>query len=204
MDRLPPTRRPPAIAMAIIGLALVSAGVSGKLALDAWSRGIALPPDLTQVASELQMWSQLGCAVLTLVWLPGGLRQVRRAGAEGLSVGPVGAVLWWFVPLANLVMPVKAVSELRKAAIDPRDWQAVGGSPTIWLWWLFWVLSGIANAAFFRASLSDDADLATLAGPASFLGDVLSVPAALLFAAVVWSIDFRLRGTDEDPANSRP
>ena len=185
--------RPRPIGIVIAALALVSAAASAKLALDAWSRGVSLPPDLTQGASTVQLWSQLGCAVLALVWLSKGLAGVRRAGAEGLAVGPVGAVLWWFVPFANLVMPAKAVSELRKASIKPGDWQAVGGSALIWMWWAFWVISGIANALFFRASLSDDADLQMLAGPASFAGDALSVPAALFFSAIVWSIDTHLK-----------
>ena len=186
--------------LAIIGLCLVAAVVSAECARNAWNAGLSDIPDFESFAATIQTLSQLGCVILTLIWLPTGLKQVSAAGAEGLSVGPVGAVLWWFVPLANLVMPAKAVGELRKASIQPRNWEAVGGSFWIGAWWAFWLAAGIANTLFLRASLSDDGDLLAIAGTASFVGDILTVPAALLFAVVVWSIDRRLVGLKRAPS----
>lgn len=189
---VPPARRG-AIGLAIVVLCTVAAAASIVCARQAWLAGLSQVPQFESAAATVQTLSQLGCVILTLIWLATGLKRVREAGAEGLSVGPVGAVLWWFVPLANLVMPAKAVSELRKAAIKPRNWEAVNGSFWIGAWWAFWLAAGVANAVYFRASLSNDGDLLAMAGSASFVGDILSVPAALLFAVVVWSIEPHLR-----------
>ena len=188
-----PAARPGATGLAIVGLCVVAAASSVVCAGRAWTAGLSQIPDFESFAATLQTLSQVFCAVLTLFWLASGLAQVRDAGAEGLSVGPIGAVVWWFVPLANFVMPAKAVAELRKAAINPRDWQAIGTPGWIWLWWAFWLGAGFANTMFLQVSSSSDADLRTIAGPASFVGDLLTAPAALLFAVVVWSIDPRLR-----------
>lgn len=179
--------------MAIVVLCAVAAASALVCASQAWTAGLSQIPKFESVAATLSSLAQLGCAVLTLFWLSSGLAKVRDAGADGLSVGPLGAVLWWFVPLANLVMPAKAVAELRKAALNPRDWQAVDGSGPIWAWWAFWLAAGLANGLYWRASAAEDRDLLAMAGSASFVGDVLTVPAALLFAGVVWSIDTRLR-----------
>jgi hypothetical protein len=186
--------------LVIVGLCVVAAAASLVCARDAWVTGLAAVPEFDSFAAGVQTFSQLGCALVTLYWLSSGLGQVRDAGAEGLSVGPLGGVLWWFVPLANLVMPAKAVAELRKAAIHPRNWEAVAGAWWIWLWWAFWLAAGVANAVFWRASSSDDSELLGIAGSASFVGNVLSVPAALLFAVVVWSIDPHLGDLKRSPS----
>ena len=181
------------IGLAIVGLCIVAAVSSIACARQAWIAGLSEIPEFDSAASTILTVSQLGCAVLTLIWLAAGLKRVNAAGAEGLSVGPAGAVLWWFVPLANLVMPAKAVAELRKAAINPRNWEAVDGSLAVAVWWAFWLAAGFANSLFWRTSTSEDGELLAIAGSASFAGDILTVPAALLFAWLVWSIDPRVR-----------
>lgn len=185
--------RPGALGLAIVALCIIAAIATLECIRQAWTAGLANVPEFESAAATVQFLAQLGCAVATLFWLPKSLTRVRDAGAQGMSVGPVGGALWWFVPLANLAMPAKAVGELRKAAIKPRDWEAVSGSWKVRLWWAFWLTAGIANAVFLRASVSEDGDLLAIAGTASFVGDLLTVPAASLFAAVVWSIDADLQ-----------
>ncbi len=197
---MPPSSRPGGTALAIVGLCVVAAAASLVCAGEAWTAGLSDVPEFDSFAAGVQTFSELGCALVTLYWLASGLRQVRDAGAERLAVGPLGAVLWWFVPLANLVMPAKAVAELRKAAIHPRNWEAVPGAWWIWLWWAFWLAAGFANALFWRASSSGGSELAAAAGSASFVGDVLTVPAALLFAVVVGSIDPHLGNLKRSPS----
>lgn len=184
------------LAMAIAALAVATALASAWMAHSAWLAGIAHAPDLEAPGYTLILLLQAGCAILTFVWLYRAVERVRKAGAQGLSVGPWGAVGWWFVPLANLFMPVRIVAELRKAAIDPRDWQAVTGSILIALWWTCWIGAGLANAALVVAGQDGD-EFVAFAGRASFFGDVLTVPAALLFAAVVLTIDRHLRHIGE-------
>lgn len=190
--------------LAIVVLCIVAAAATLECARQAWKAGLSAIPEFESLAATVQTLSQLGCAVLTLIWLASSLGKVRDAGAEGLSVGPWGAVLWWFVPLANLAMPAKAVSELRKAAINPCNWEAVNGTWWIWSWWAFWLAAGFANGLFWSSSSSSDSGLLAIAGTASFVGDVMAVPAALLFAVVVWSIDTRLRGMTRSQAQQFP
>lgn len=197
-----PAAWPGSLAAGIILCALLSGALSSVLAWQAWQAGV--PPDLRQEEALVaaQGLAQLICALLTLIWLPLGIRQVQYAGAADLSVGPVGSVLWWFVPVANLVMPAKAVAELRKAALDPGDWQAVGGSPLIASWWTCWILAGLAGVASWRATVSEEEELRQFAGGATFAADLLSAPAALLFALVVLQIGRHLQNLPE--ADRRP
>lgn len=181
------------LAAATAALAIFSALLAG---LGAWLAltGPSAAPHPSEGAFGLwQSLVHVVAAILTLTWLSLGLRDVRTAGAVDLSAGPVGAVLWWFVPVANLVMPPKMVSELRKASMKPSDWQAVDGSALIGWWWTFWLVGGLANVVALRASLDADAEMQSILHPAATAADLLTIPAAILFAVIVLRIDTHLR-----------
>lgn len=184
-------RTPGPLALAIAVLALIQAILSARLAAQVWSSGLPLAPD-----EPLAVWHSFayaGSALLTLVWLARAIRRVQQAGAVDLSAGPVMAVVWWFVPVANLVMPPKVMGELRRAAIRPHDWQAIGGSPLIMLWWTGWIVANLAGIALWRAEVSPELDLAELLPPLSLVSYGVAAPTALLFLALVLAIDRRLQ-----------
>ncbi len=81
-----------------------------------------------------------------LLWQARMQRNVRALGSEGMRYGYVAGVVWWFVPLAVLWMPLKVIQELWRAS-DPnvsvresRTWQLKSGSVTAIGWWSFLVL----------------------------------------------------------------
>lgn len=120
-------------------------------------------------------------AVLWFVWLVRCNRNLRAFGFEHLQFSPAGAVLWWFVPLANLLRPFQVMRELwqgSRAAVDGR--LSLFGRPmpaAIVLWWATlmigfaiqyttaWFVSGMEpRGAVSLLALGECFKLAALAG----------------------------------------
>lgn len=179
------------LARIVVALALTSALLAGAAAWIALGQPAGAPHPSEGTLGAVQMLVFLLCAAAASGWIVAAHRQVRAGGAAMMTVSPAGAVLWFAVPLANLILPAKAMSELRRASRDPRDWEAQPGSPLIWIWWSAWLLGGLANTVALRAGLGD-AMLAEAMHPAATLSDLFAVPAALAFAALVHQIEGKL------------
>jgi hypothetical protein len=186
------TRGPGLLPLAIMLLCGVSALQSAGAVLVALGAGPGQPHPGETGYGALQMLVFLAAGIASAVWLYRAQQRVRALGAEALSVGPVGQILWFVVPIATLFMPVRGVSELRRASIDPRDWEAVAGSLVLKLWWACWLISGTGNAAALKAAMETDPGFPAVGWWGSTVADLFSAPAALCFAALVVTIDARL------------
>jgi len=115
---------------------------------------------------------------------------LRALGAAQLKYTPGWAVAWWFIPIANIVMPYLTMRELYKAS-DPAagsvDWATRGGAGLLGMWWaarlITQVLFQIGTAIDIRSvpALRAEAWFFLLANM-SFAG--LSVLAILVVRAV--------------------
>ncbi len=128
-------------------------------------------------------------AILVLIWLYRANARARALGAEDMMVSPGWAVGWFFVPLANLVMPYIAMRELWKASAHPRDWQLASAPLAIPLWWAFWLASGVAGGVAVVLALRPEKDALAAADAAVALSELLSIPAALLLAWIVGGVE---------------
>lgn len=98
--------------------------------------------------------SFLACAVVAFcVWLHRVTANLPALAASELRFTPAWAVGWWFVPLANLVVPMLVMMEAWKAS-DPRagatDRAARSRLPAgavIPIWWAGWMLNVVINVA---------------------------------------------------------
>jgi hypothetical protein len=100
----------------------------------------------------------LATAVTWLVW------QYRlAAGAPGLlRNSPASHVFWWFVPIASLLMPRKAIGELWHVYGTRRTGQPAEPTPWVFsVWWALWLsptlLLVLQVVAVFTASSVDEA-----------------------------------------------
>ncbi len=111
-----------------------------------------------------------GLAAITfLLWLAWSSRVEANAptiGAGEGTIGPSGAILWWFVPIANLLVPFGLVLGLGRRLSDedhpPRDGLVV-------VWWLTLLASGVAVVATWialRGAVGDAAVRAALVNAA--------------------------------------
>jgi hypothetical protein len=78
--------------------------------------------------------------VLFLCWIHAATRSARSL-APGLRYTPRAAVLWWFVPLANTVVPYRAMADLWKVshAASIERWKRGDTSVVMPWWWGLWL-----------------------------------------------------------------
>ncbi len=93
--------------------------------------------------------------VAYLVWVYRASANVHALGATGLGASAGMAVGMYFIPFYNLVAPVTAMIEIRKASQDAPNWAAQKNSPIVAIWWSLQILtiggsvvSQLASAAF--------------------------------------------------------
>jgi len=87
----------------------------------------------------LAVQSLLGILAIfnAMSWLRRAAETIRALGAKGLTVTPGMAVWWFFIPIANLFMPYRAVSELWRASVYRAAWASHTASGLIGFWWGF-------------------------------------------------------------------
>ncbi len=148
--------------------------------------------DVAGISSALVL-ATVGLAAITfLLWLAWSSRVEANAptigGGEG-TIGPAGAILWWFVPFANLLVPFGLILGLGRRLSDqdhpPRDGLIV-------IWWLTLLASATAVVATWiglQNAVGDAAVRAALFNAA--LAQLAWLVAALFSLAVVRSIQSR-------------
>jgi hypothetical protein len=142
-----------------------------------------------------QLVVYVATVVLFLVWQHRAYKNLR-AFASRTDFSPGWSIGCWFVPLIHLVLPYQAVKEIwikSDPAVDFSSGYANMSEGTrstalVGVWWLFWIVSNIAGRVYFSLSGGGNevSDAASRAGLAS---NILALIAALLAAAVVWTID---------------
>jgi hypothetical protein len=121
----------------------------------------AMPPEVNPfpfIAFGLLLW-----------WMRSTNATLRRLGTEGLRYSPNGTVLFWFVPLANLISPYRAMRELWLATNPEKleGWGRARATRLLPWWW----------AAFLASSISENlsaADLGVKVGRFALLSSVVS------------------------------
>lgn len=98
-----------------------------------------------------------------LIWQYRAHRRLRGSGIQNLQFTPGWGVGWWFVPIANLVMPYKAVRELWRAG-DLSSGAFLQGrttrTPIVSWWWAAFL--GANLLARFGAGLGSDESIEDL------------------------------------------
>jgi hypothetical protein len=142
--------------------------------------------------------------VIWLIWQHQATANLWARGYQGLHIRPGWAVGWWFIPVANLAMPLVAMLELdRRSTLDGRPRKA---SALLGWWWAAWLSSsfipiiGVFGAGFDalveiarttdeRATVVDFTPLVHDIAPWFLVAGGLQAIAAALAFTVVQRID---------------
>lgn len=140
-------------------------------------------------------WAQIG---VSLAWMYRASENVTRFGMRDRRWGPGWALGAWFIPLANLVLPLFALNEIWRGSepqATPQDWTARPASALVGWMWGFWVAQQVMGYAFgvwsafgtFRSALRDTASPVDLgfAMPLAVAAAALYVVAGILYILFV-------------------
>ncbi len=139
------------VALRVVCQALLACGTVGMAIAfpgaidDPEAAGSAALPLLVLVGLTAIAW--FGAVFIALpfwlYWHYQAGQNLLYLGREDLDYGPVGQVIWWFVPFANLVVPYRCMEELYTRS-QPGD--EMNPPPALFLtWWLCWIGSNIAS-----------------------------------------------------------
>jgi hypothetical protein len=186
-------------AMVLVGISTWALVFSGVVV----AQGIAIVDNLSSTsAAEIDEWEQFanaanGLYILALIasgiaflaWLARVIDNVPSLGGGQPSVSPRGAIVWWFVPIANLVKPYLIVADLWRRLAPTTAEQGTG---LVLMWWLAWVGGGIAGWIVGWIEPATVADLRSLLILTTITIASQAVGGILLIR-IVWEVERRVR-----------
>jgi hypothetical protein len=148
-----------------------------------------------QALRRLQGLAWVVTAAAFLLWLHRAFRHLSAMGVPGLQFDARSAVKAFLVPLANVVLPLRAMAELWRASGS--DWvpedgaqRAAPPAPILW-WWVLLVVGTLADPPW-RALLGSVEEIAIGGATLRLVaGQVAYVGAAALALFIVRAIDRR-------------
>jgi hypothetical protein len=102
--------------------------------------------DLANAAGAILGVLGLVTAIVFIIWMWRVAKNNEALGRTNPRFGPGWSIGGWFIPLANLVIPVLIMQDLWRGS-DPSvargdpGWRTARGSGLIGTWWGFWILS---------------------------------------------------------------
>jgi Domain of unknown function (DUF4328) len=122
------------------------------------------------------------CFVAVGMWLHRAHANLRLAELEDLDFTPGWAVGWYFVPIANLIQPFKAMRELVNRSHGLADAAESGVSaPLLPIWWAGWLIGNVLSNISARMAIRGE-------GLMSSSFNFLDVAGTLFSLASAWCL----------------
>ena len=80
--------------------------------------------------------ASLSFFIFLLVWVYKANKNSHGFGSQGMRYSPSMAVCWFFVPVANLIVPVLVLREIFKVSQNPMEWKEQKGTTLLIVWGL--------------------------------------------------------------------
>lgn len=153
-------------------------------------------------AAELSIGGRLAYLMTIATWLVTYLLMVtlgllwfyranRNAAAlaSDKSVSPAWSIAWFFIPIANFVMPFRAMSETWRISHSPMNWRETHLPERVSFWWGLLLLSSLLGVMEgFPGETGQDTGPLLLSMELKLLGSCMATGAALLLRKIVREI----------------
>ena len=134
-----------------------------------------------QVVTYIVIAVGLATVVVFFVWLHRAAANARALGATGLTFTPGWSIGWFFVPIANLFMPLRVMRELWRASHDPAHWATRAAAPIVgWWWFAFLVDEATERLAGILYKNAESVSALQTATGVDIVSDVTSIVAYLV------------------------
>ena len=124
-------------------------------------------------------------AIAHCIWTNRSASNTIALGATGQTYTPNWSVGWFFIPLANIIMPYRVATEIVAASTPGYEgtaWKSLTAPGFLGWWWGCYILSGMISNASTRMVLSDDPGLSKF-GEYLELASVATIIVSALLAA---------------------
>ena len=170
---------------------------------------LAADADMVKTLSTLTVLTYLGAGIAFVTWERRARTNLDAFGVRGLKWGPGWTLGGWFIPLANLVIPVLVLGEIdkatatRAAAVRESEfgWGASDtGRPIFVFWAVAWPVNVVAS--YVAAALSSS--YATAGAAIRVLVEVAAGVAAILLVLRITNSQEMLRRTRPEALPTAP
>ena len=159
----------------LFGASLTAFTLLDRLGLGDPARGSRAALAATAGTGLVLLAAAFLCVTVSAIWLQTASALLAARG-QAMRHSPTGAWAWYFLPIANLIMPLRALREIWTASLGHGERAT---DPLLVRWWSAWIVGNLAM------SLAGPVD--TIAGPiAGTVFDAVGV-AALLVAGMCFA-----------------
>lgn len=195
-----------ALPLALIALSAAQFAVRpsfDEITVSAGSKPSILPAILavgTSIASLLWLALAVIAPIVVLMWVYRAHANLRLHRLDGLNYSPGWAVGSFFVPLINLVVPLRAMRELCNRSFGESEYQAHEPVGDVSSWWTCFVVGGLLLSYLASTALIEATTPFRFTTPLIAVA-LLSIFASLLMAGAAFFL-FRIIGKVTDAQNS--
>lgn len=170
------------LALDVTGIGLMNAAEVGTLT----DADAAVFDSLYGLVALLQLGLFLASAVAVLAWLSRVVENVPPLTGVTPARSPRGAIGWWFVPFANLVIPYQVVRDTLRQ-LRTSDARPEG---LVLAWWLIWIVgNGVSNATLRLPQ--DTIDELRTVFVVTAAGEAFAIVAGALLIVIVRAVEQR-------------
>jgi len=152
--------------------------------------------DLVSAAFLGLLVASLAIFVLLIIWMWRVAKNAQLAGRLQPRFAPGWTIGGWFIPFANLVIPVLVMQDLWRGS-DPTiphgdaGWRRAKGSALVGWWWAAYIVSSMRFLGGQDAQTFDDLENVRLTDSLAGIGALAAIAAAVLLIFVVRRITRR-------------
>jgi len=129
----------------------------------------------------------LATVIAHCIWTHRAAHNTRVLGATGHNHSVGWSVGWFFIPLANIIMPYKVAQEIHKSSAPEQsgaNWKTMVDPSFLGWWWGLYILTGMLGRASRKLVMSDDPSTI-------FVGECLDIVSSLtIIAAAVLAVRY--------------
>lgn len=134
-----------------------------------------------QFLSRLEFTASLGFYGCFLVWTYRASRNAHALSLSKMNYTPIMAVVWNFIPIANIWHPYQAMKEIWQVSANPHNWKNLQTYLILPIWWFSNLISnGFGSAAVNTWSKAEKT--------AEMLAHTTILTATSIVFAIVWAI----------------
>ncbi|WP_424406700.1 DUF4328 domain-containing protein [Pasteurella sp. PK-2025] len=163
-----------------------------ELAISQLPEGVAQLMQADEILHHVKLGSFILLGVIILSWIYRAHRFVHTSvNATEIKFTDAACVVYFFIPIANLFMPYKAMKETWLASESPEAWQKKPTPITLIVWWLVWLLRINLGFIFFlpRAEYFKDIQGINDFSALMIIDSALAISLALIFSLVVLQVE---------------
>lgn len=142
----------------------------------------------TQTLAGAYLIAFVASAIAYLAWLSRCVDNVPKLSGVTPNLTPRWAIIWWFIPIANLWKPYTVIRDINRVLATE---QRSGGDGLVLAWWITWNVGNVVGSLLFGLQDPQTLDDLNPWFAANLISDVFGMVSAVLAILVIRQLQAR-------------